>query len=891
MKLARLFFKPRWQSADAAVRAAAVADMDDPELSAALPRIALEDPSARVRRAALWRLDRLDFYARCACDDADAGLRAEAAQRIRERIARDDGLPEDERLRWLARSEDTELVDYVLLHGNRSALRLAALERCRRPGRIAECALNDPDPELRLAAVERIDVPATLRRIADEARRKDKRVFRRARERLDALQGQDDSRRQREVAHACLAQLEAALADPVLEQLPALLEAVERDWQALAEDTRAPLERRYAGLRALLQRIPAPVAADRVEPSGDAAEAPLAQELLRLLAEPASATSEAADDARMQRIEALHRALLEHAGAGQAGTELARLLDEAASRLRAWRARQPLPAALAALLARAEAWSAAAPGPDAAEIEDLAAAWSRAWKALDSRGGPAEAAQQRVQQCIAAARAALAEAARQRAAAREALPAALDALADALDANALGPARAALARVQQLCEQTGEPEPPVRLLALEQRLRELSDWAHWSHTGLRQRLLDQVLALPEQGLHPDALATRVRELQAEWAKLDALEQDPSRPQRRSGGALGRRFREACRSVLAPAQAFFDKREALRSQRVEAVEALLGRLAETLVAADGAALTELRRALVEALRSLNELDPRRRKVLAQRLRDQLSAIDARLEADQAEIERQRRELVEAAARASASEDLKAAASQIKALQARWKALPRGRRGPDDASWSAFRRHADSVFARLDADRQRQQREREQREREASAALDALLSLPVDDRASLEQARKAWQRQRPALLEAQAALPALKPRLAAVERRLDEAEKALQRRERAASFAARLHGFAQPAESSGADPGAEQQARRLLLQLEILAGIDSPASDQALRREVQLHRLAERLGGGQAEPVDQAGLLLDRLVALSPALEPPLRADIAARLGVVLERLGS
>ena len=69
---------------------------------------------------------------------------------------------------------------------------------------------------------------------------------------------------------------------------------------------------------------------------------------------------------------------------------------------------------------------------------------------------------------------------------------------------------------------------------------------------------------------PDGLANKVRELQQEWARVEAAE--PGDADRTSG--LARRFRALCGRVMAPTRPYFEQRQALRGQRREALDHVL-----------------------------------------------------------------------------------------------------------------------------------------------------------------------------------------------------------------------------------------------------------------------------------------------------------------------------
>src|SRR5678810_863457 len=75
--LEKLRPQPRWKHADPAVRAAAVYELG-PDETDALRALAREDADARVRRAAVNRIDDIDVLAEVARTDPDEEVRNEA---------------------------------------------------------------------------------------------------------------------------------------------------------------------------------------------------------------------------------------------------------------------------------------------------------------------------------------------------------------------------------------------------------------------------------------------------------------------------------------------------------------------------------------------------------------------------------------------------------------------------------------------------------------------------------------------------------------------------------------------------------------------------------------------------------------------------------------------
>ena len=151
MKLPGFLNKPRWQAKEAAVRRAGVAEEDDAELLAELPRIAREDSDPGVRTAALKRLADAALSQRLARDDADAGVRAEARKLWFELIAGTHARAPTavECVRLLRAQEEIALIEHVARTAVDMDLRSAALARVTRVPLLVERATSDPAPSLR----------------------------------------------------------------------------------------------------------------------------------------------------------------------------------------------------------------------------------------------------------------------------------------------------------------------------------------------------------------------------------------------------------------------------------------------------------------------------------------------------------------------------------------------------------------------------------------------------------------------------------------------------------------------------------------------------------------------------------------------------------------------
>ena len=180
------FTKPKWQHRNPEIRQSAIENLDDPNI---LNEVAQHDEAAEVRRAAIKKISELKTLNEIAQHDKDPSVRELAEQRFKQLLCgqKENGLALDTRLSWLNNVSEVELIAYVAEHGQEVELRLAALNKIEREGLVGDIAINDPHQEVRLAAVEKLTQKSTLERVFKAIRNRDKRVSRRAREKLDEL--------------------------------------------------------------------------------------------------------------------------------------------------------------------------------------------------------------------------------------------------------------------------------------------------------------------------------------------------------------------------------------------------------------------------------------------------------------------------------------------------------------------------------------------------------------------------------------------------------------------------------------------------------------------------------------------------------------------------------
>ncbi len=470
---------------------------------------------------------------------------------------------------------------------------------------------------------------------------------------------------------------------------------------------------------------------------------------------------------------------------------------------------------------------------------------------------------------------------------------------EALETGASARAHAAQARIDALRAQIDTPLPQTLVDALagdDARYAELSRWQHWADNQRRVQLCEEIEALPAAGLHPDAVAAKVRDAQREWQLLDKVEAGSARI-----GGLGRRFHAACRAAIEPAQDYFRKRQALREGHAAQFSVLLERVA-ALPADDTemGAVSTLRRETVDALRSLDRVEPRERKALAQSFKNALAALDAHVDRRNESVESAKAALI-AQARKLADEMPRGAVASARELQERWRSAGNGKRARDQAQWTQFRESIDRVFTQLDA----QRAERVQRDNEARAQAEALcveLEAIADapdsaERGAVARIETAWKAMR---LDD----TGLRQRHDDAQSRLREHASRRERDKRRARYVAWLererlcrlaHGKTEDAEvllarwsdaartdiaaaaldarfqsalgsAAMASDDDVRALQEIVIELETLAGIEAPADERELRRELQVARLAQRMGGAAVDGGDELASRLVRWTTL-------------------------
>jgi hypothetical protein len=753
--LEKLRPQPRWKHADPSVRAAAVYELG-PEEGEALRALAREDADARVRRAAVSRLDDPAVLGEIGRTDPDEDVRAEAVRglaglaveatdprsasavlrqlielgRAKEVATVAKSAPTAEiRCAAVDVLQDGKSLGSVSRHAPDSTTRLRALERVTDADEIVAVALKSEHTDAAVAALERVTDPEALASIAQRAR--NKVAARRARVRLRAIEEAAQpapepvavqmSASDRQRANELRQQAEAlvTVADP--SEATAKLAEVRLAWAEFQAD--ADVE---------------------IEPSlGAAFEA--ASEAVR----EAIAERERDRQAEEERARAVAR---EQADRVAICDEMERLsggesVDRAAELKAQWDALPPMPSEYAASLTR-RFQDACRLYEDRERRRVLAAAAAGRLETLASELEQLVASDQPVEEMVARWRGLRrdAEMLREHAAANPSAAERLERAVTALEEkeHQIQQQRSKqeqdnLRRLQQLAKQVemlvaseqlslkaGDralreiraaldqrlplpskkdrqeimarlEEARTKLAPRVQELRAADEWQRWANLQRQEQLTLEMESL--KGVENlDEVARRMRDLQTRWKQVAAAP-------RVQGEALWRRFKAAQDEVYGRTEAFFAAQNQERAANLARKQELCAK-AEALADSTDWVKTaaEIQRLQAE-WKTIGPVTRGNEKAIWERFRGACDRFFTRRQEDlkkrkdewSTNLARKEELCAKAEALADSTEWEKAAAA-LKQLQAEWKTIGPVRKSKSEAVWQRFRTACDRFFDR-------------------------------------------------------------------------------------------------------------------------------------------------------------------------------------------------
>lgn len=882
--LNRLFRStPKWQSPKSQKRIEALAELDlsQEKERGILLKLAREDSEPAVRREAVKLLSDLDVIVQIQKRDLEAPVREAATQRLLDLITGQGAgnLDAEQRLAAIRRLTMPSLLVHIVKEADHIDLKLAALAQLNDEIFLDDIARHSSIARLRLAAAERVTTPALLESLAEASKQKDKNVYKAIRARLDASHQQEKDARALQEKRTVLCEAMEHHARSAMNPLyTAKAESLRQQWQDVQGPEDARLGERFETAFALAWKQISEIAA-QAQRAADAAQA--REEMLQAVAtlEATFAEWRGQDDFDLPALAATRKTQrlrwelatqLQAPGADLVGRydNVCALLDRLEQMLVQW---QQDSLVVEATLARL----ALEAGDDHAQNRQALDALLATYREFAL---PLPELLQRAPATRSTAAPATTEPATTRhgAALQGKLTLKLDALAASLASGHTRDAARQLRQAQDLAREHLLQDR--RLGELAAQLQELKSWAGFAVVPKKEDLVSRMQALAAHDMDPDDKADAIHALQDEWKALGVADSAAEQP-------LWEQFKAAGDLAFEPCREHFARQRELRAKNLEQRETLCRQLEDYLASlVDQADIdwkrhdTILRTARQE-WQQYHPSDRHKTKPLQERFHTVLDALEQRLRAVQDERETRKRDLIQRTRALLDAADLRAACDSAKQYQQDWQGIGPAHPRQDRKLWQEFRAACDALFARRDSDFKARQASRDanlQMAEELVTRLEQLATTPdaTVNAGDLETAFQALELPR----EKSAAL---RQRLQAARTRVELARRDQQANARRDKQEQVIRNWE---ESAGAADG--EPAGQLLLDLEILLELPSPAPLQDARRARQLQRLQQK---GLRKGGEETASLLAQLLQTPPARDEHLPA-LAARLRQVLDKAG-
>ena len=743
---------PRWKHADPSVRAAAVYEMG-PEETDALRGLAREDADARVRRAAVTRLDDATVLADIASTDPDEEVRSEAVRGLAGLAAEADDvsaattavrqllvLGRTKEVVVVARAstssevrsaivdllDDQKALGSVSRHAQDNATRLRALARVTDEVELLNVALKAEHTDVAVAALERIEDAAALAAISQRAR--NKVAARRARTKLRAIEepqqtGRDESpalsAADRQRAMALLQQAEAlvTIADP--DAAAAKLSDVRLAWAEFQADVviDTVIEQQFEAASDAVREAIAERQQER------AAERERAEAVAREQADRVAICREIETLAGDQAIDRIAELKVQWDGLPPMPSEyaasLTRRFQDACRAFEDRERRRTLAQAAAgrlATLATELEQLIASTQP----LEEIVARWRGLRRDADVLREHASAnpeAGARLEQSLAA----LEQKEHEYQQLRTKLEqdnlkrlqqisrqvetlAAVDQLSLKAGERALRDIKSAIDDRAPLPSKKDRQEVQARLEAARarlgprvQELRDADEWQRWANLQVQEALCKEMEALKSEETL-DVASRRMRELQGRWKQVALAP-------RAQGEAMWRRFKTAQDDVFARTSAHLVAQNEERAANLVVKQALCQRAEALADSTDWVKTAAEIQSLQAEWKKIGPVSRGHEKAVWERFR---AACDRFFTRRQEDLKHRKEEwasnlakkeaLCETAEALADSTDWDTTASQLKRLQSEWKTIGPVRKSKSEAVWQRFRGACDRFFDR-------------------------------------------------------------------------------------------------------------------------------------------------------------------------------------------------
>jgi len=689
MSILKWFNKPKWQNSNIQVRITAIRNSQDPELIHQLPHIIQYDPSEQVQMAALGQLTDVEALIEVANSHDNKKLRQAAAKKLINRCTQDD---DEQLIKVVNQVKEHGVAQALAESAKNSRLRLAAIDQLTQQGLLAELLLKENDPTVQQHILNRISQQKTLLRLQEQTQKKNPALSELIGRKIkpDAQANHND-----EALQLCQ-QLEAVVHGKSREAIE--LDHIEKQWQAIKATVDQGLVNRFNGAFEAARMILDP------EHRNEFLEKQKQQRAITDLTETEhwlkanSSASIGTLQATISRLQEHDIKLLSAAEQQRLAAVMTGLTDMQDAVQKA----QQVPDKVLHVVDQLKAvlnQQTVAPQ----QLKQFKQQWQKATQKASDSDAMSDLHAQFKQLCLQLADKIEQSADLRDRSAQQAVDL-VDKAVSEIEEGHLVNAKKVINQIAELKKLAGHNHPVIKrhkyqLDQVWNRLKELRKWQKWSNDKVRQDIIQGIVDIHGQGLHPDAVLKKLKDSNEQWYALEDMEKLPGDKYPSRNHTLWQQFREVSKAVFEPTQPYFEKRGEQQDARLDDYNSLIRQMNDTdLSETNEQELASLSRRAIGYLKSLDQLPPKKRGATAKKLRKGLNRIDARLNEFYSQAEQQKLKLIEAAEQLQEVDNLADAIEQAKALQSRWKNAGMVKQYTERKLWKRFRKANDAVFNR-------------------------------------------------------------------------------------------------------------------------------------------------------------------------------------------------
>ncbi|BCE01670.1 DUF349 domain-containing protein [Marinicellulosiphila megalodicopiae] len=238
-----------------------------------------------------------------------------------------------------------------------------------------------------------------------------------------------------------------------------------------------------------------------------------------------------------------------------------------------------------------------------------------------------------------------------------------------------------------------------KLEEFNEKLAKLQDWHEYATEPKKLELIAKMEKLINCGINPELLANKVKDLQTQWKQLSQGSSDKHQE-------LWEQFNEHAQKAYAPCKSFFDEVGQLRKTNLEKREQMVLQLQEYIAGmnwsgADFKQVIKLLRAAKEQWQSYSPVERSASQKVQKQFNECIQNIQKQLDVEFADNQLIKENLIKKAEEAITIENARESVETIKSLQQQWKNVGLIERKTEQKLWEEFRKNCDAVFEKRNA----------------------------------------------------------------------------------------------------------------------------------------------------------------------------------------------